>query len=135
MAWVMPVTVVLCDGQPPPFVYRIHRLTFIFHLKTQRPNFDYWQTHLICLRHCDLGGLTLLNSVLLCLTGVHRQYHIYRPLSGIGISHGIFYTLLRDFNPELWQLHWTILAYFRLILGLGSLNKYYTSETQSHNYG
>jgi hypothetical protein len=65
---------------------------------------------------------------------VHTSSYIYRTLSGIGISHGI-YPLLCDFNPELWQLHWTILAYCRLILGLGSLNKCYTSETRSHNYG
>jgi hypothetical protein len=60
---------------------------------------------------------------------------IYRPLSGIGISYGIFLPLLCDFKPELLQVHWTILACFRLILGLGSLNKCYTSETRSHNYG
>jgi hypothetical protein len=60
---------------------------------------------------------------------------IYRPLSGIGISYGIFYSLLCDFKPELWQVHLTILAYFCLILGFGSLNKCYTSETRSHNYG
>jgi hypothetical protein len=39
------------------------------------------------------------------------------------------------FNPELWQVHSTILAYSCLILGIGSLNKCYTSETRSHNYG
>jgi hypothetical protein len=60
---------------------------------------------------------------------------IYRPLSGIGISYGIFFSLLCDFNPELWQVHSTILASFCLILGIGSLNKCYTSETRFHNYG
>jgi hypothetical protein len=50
------------------------------------------------------------------------------------LAGGIFYPLLCDFNLESWQLHWTILAYFRLILGLSSLNKCYTSETRSHNY-
>jgi hypothetical protein len=59
---------------------------------------------------------------------------IYRPLSGIGISYGIFHPLLCDFKPELWQVQRTILAYFCLILGLDSLNKCYTSETRSHNY-
>jgi hypothetical protein len=67
--------------------------------------------------------------------GSPRKYCIYRPLSGIGISYGIFSSLLCDFNPELWQVHLTILAYFCLILGFGSLNKCYTSETRSHNYG
>jgi hypothetical protein len=75
VAWVQPVTVVFCDGQPPQFVYRLHTLAFIFHLKTQRRKFEHWQTHLVRLRHSNLGGLTLLNSVLLCSTGVHRHYH------------------------------------------------------------
>jgi hypothetical protein len=64
-----------------------------------------------------------------------QRTYIYRPLSGIGISYGIFYSVLCDFNPELWQVHSTILAYVCLILGFGSLNKCYTSETRSHNYG
>jgi hypothetical protein len=57
--------------------------------------------------------------------------YIYIPLSGIGI----FYSLLCDLNPELWQVLSTILAYFCIILGISSLNKCYTSEKQSHNYG
>jgi hypothetical protein len=56
-------------------------------------------------------------------------------LSGIGISYGIFYSVLCNFNPELWQVHSTILAYVCLILGFGSLNKCYASETRSNNYG
>jgi hypothetical protein len=67
--------------------------------------------------------------------GMLAAASIYIPLSGIGISYGIFHPLLCNFNPELWQVHRTILAYFCLILGLGSLNKCYTFETRSHNYG
>jgi hypothetical protein len=51
--------------------------------------------------------------------GLENNPPIYRPLSGIGISDGIFFSLLCDFNPELWQVHSTILAYSCLILGFG----------------
>jgi hypothetical protein len=103
----------------------------------------------LCKSIYSRGFVVILDSGLCVLRGIIEFWkkgvfavavikkckYIYKPLSGIGISYGIFHPLLCDFKPELWQVHWTILAYFWLILGLGSLNKCYTSETRSHNYG
>jgi hypothetical protein len=60
---------------------------------------------------------------------------IYRPNSGICISYVNLYAWLCNFNPELWRLYCTTLAFVCLILGFGSHNKCYTSETCFPNYG
>jgi hypothetical protein len=69
--WVWPVSVVFCDGQPPPFVCKPAGLEMLFHQKTQRRTAGNFRTHLVQLNHCALGGLTLLNQVLLCATAAH----------------------------------------------------------------
>jgi hypothetical protein len=93
-SWARPVSVVFCDGRPPPFVYQIDGLMLLFHCKAARSYHQAsWTTHSVRFRHSTLGGLTLLEQRLLCTTSAGRAYAPSKPPTGLP---SCVYTVVSD---------------------------------------
>jgi hypothetical protein len=82
--WARPVSVVFCDGRPPPFVCQIDGLILLFHSKSARRDQPAaWRTHSVAFQHSTLGGLTLRTQGLLCAASVGRAHAAAAPPTGL----------------------------------------------------